>query len=377
MKKKITSFVTVAILSASISTNALASSYTVQKGDSLASIAKKKQTTVHSIKKLNNLKSDALFVNQTLIIDLSPPAKTTNTVAANTQLGHTYTVVKGDSLIKIANKHGITLGELKIWNTLENDTIYIDQKLVVAKAAATPKKEAAKEASTPQASKKDPVKDSVLTKPTTVAPSDKTGSAQEKQADQATAVPSANGEYIVINGDNLSKIAANYRLTVEQLMSLNRLDSDLIFVGQKLIVSGEVKPSMEEKHPAENNLVFDTANVLLNEAMKLAGTPYVFGGSNAEGFDCSGFIHHVYSKTGTEITRQSSQGYYDRSYYIDSPQPGDLVFFENTYIQGISHMGIYIGDDQFIHASDPNGVEIAKLSDAYYQKHFAAFKRFY
>ena len=115
---------------------------------------------------------------------------------------------------------------------------------------------------------------------------------------------------------------------------------------------------------------------LMNEAKKMIGVPYKWGGTTPSGFDCSGFIFYVYDKAGYDISRNSAQGYFDRSYYVDKPQVGDLVFFKNTYKQGISHVGIYVGNNQFINASS-SGVEITSLGNSYWSKYFDSYKRFY
>lgn len=346
MKKKVASLATVAILSSSISTSAFASNYTVQMGDNLSNIAKKNNMSISEIKSINNLKSDALFINQQLKLSAPNTAQTNVPAPSAKQNEGTYTIAKGDNLTKIANKHGITLAELKLWNNLTKDTIYAEQTLIV-KNGTTPKPPT-------------PGDNGTATKPGQKAPDPK--------------------EYVIKSGDSLSKIAVQFNLTVEQLKSMNGLKSDLIFPGQKLIISGEaeqVTPDGGEQQQPTPELPPTTDNVVINEAMKLIGTPYQFGGSTIEAFDCSGFIYYAFNKAGKTVNRLSAEGYYNRAYYVDSPQPGDLVFFENTYKPGISHMGIYIGDNKFIHASTTNGVEIMDLSNSYYQKHFDGFKRFY
>ena len=112
-----------------------------------------------------------------------------------------------------------------------------------------------------------------------------------------------------------------------------------------------------------------SVDTLINGAKKLIGVPYKWGGTTPSGFDCSGFIYYVYKQAGYDISRTSAQGYSDRSFYVDSPQVGDLVFFKNTYKQGISHVGIYVGNNQFINASS-SGVEITSLNNSYWSKHF-------
>ena len=84
----------------------------------------------------------------------------------------------------------------------------------------------------------------------------------------------------------------------------------------------------------------------------------------------------MFNQSGIKISRLSTDGYYDRSYYVDEPQPGDLVFFRNTYRQGISHMGIYLGNGDFIHAGE-DGVKIANVNNSYWKSKFDGYKKFY
>src|SRR5699024_2669224 len=116
---------------------------------------------------------------------------------------------------------------------------------------------------------------------------------------------------------------------------------------------------------------------LIGTAQSVIGTPYVWGGNQPGGFDCSGFIHWAHKESGNDIGRNSTDGYYNKSYMVDSPQVGDLVFFEGTYRQGISHMGIYVGGGQFIHASTSAGVTVSSVNGPYWGDHFHSYKRFY
>ncbi len=116
---------------------------------------------------------------------------------------------------------------------------------------------------------------------------------------------------------------------------------------------------------------------LISNAKSVMGTPYVWGGSSTSGFDCSGFIYWAHKQSGNDIGRTSTDGYYNTSYIVNNPQPGDLVFFEGTYRSGISHMGIYLGGGQFIHAGSSTGVAIASVHSGYWGDHFHSYKRFY
>lgn len=93
-----------------------------------------------------------------------------------------------------------------------------------------------------------------------------------------------------------------------------------------------------------------TGNSLVDYALQFQGVPYVFGGTSPSGFDCSGFIWYVYSHNGYGISRGNVKTYWSNATKISSPQPGDLVFLQNTYINGPSHMGIYIGGNKMVHA---------------------------
>ena len=147
--------------------------YVVKSGDTLWSIARNNNTTVDNIKTLNNLKNNTLTVGQRLIIK--------NTTGSTPNNGNYYTVVKGDSLYKIANKYNTTVDKLKTLNNLTSNTLSIGQKLLLPNNAT-------------------------------------------------------NDIYIVKKGDSLYKIANNYNTTVSKIKSANNLKSDTLSIGQKLVI---------------------------------------------------------------------------------------------------------------------------------------------
>jgi len=112
-------------------------------------------------------------------------------------------------------------------------------------------------------------------------------------------------------------------------------------------------------------------------AFSLRGTRYRFGGTSRSGFDCSGFVRYVLGTGGVDLPRTATDQYYNGK-PIDKAQlePGDLVFFKNTYKRGISHVGIYAGNGNFIHACNPSrGVVESSLSESYYVNHWAGARR--
>ncbi|MED3539077.1 SH3 domain-containing protein [Bacillus toyonensis] len=117
----------------------------------------------------------------------------------------------------------------------------------------------------------------------------------------------------------------------------------------------------------------DTSS-LLAYAKSMQGVPYVWGGTSANGVDCSGYIYHVFKKFGHNISRQSVAGYWSSLPKTSSPQPGDLIYFQNTYKSGPSHMGIYLGGGSFIQSGD-KGVAIASLSNSYWKSHFLGYTK--
>ncbi|MFB7156288.1 MULTISPECIES: C40 family peptidase [unclassified Lysinibacillus] len=177
--------------------------------------------------------------------------------------------------------------------------------------------------------------------------------------------------YTVKSGDSLWKIANQYGVSYQTLMKWNNLSSSTIRVGQKLNLNttstSTVKPKpITTPKPSAS---------LVQIAKQQLGVRYTFGGSKpSTGFDCSGYITYVFNNAGISTARKSAAGFYSTAKKVSSPQVGDLVFFANTYKAGISHVGIYIGSNQMISASD-GGVSVANINSTYWKKHFAGYGR--
>jgi cell wall-associated NlpC family hydrolase len=116
------------------------------------------------------------------------------------------------------------------------------------------------------------------------------------------------------------------------------------------------------------------AKNLTRDALRFLGTPYVFGGTSPSGFDCSGFVQHVFAMLGVSLPRTADAQYYAGSRIKGGMKTGDLVFFQ-TYEPGPSHVGIYLGNGRFVHASS-HGVMVSSLSDTYWSSRYLGAKRF-
>ncbi len=118
------------------------------------------------------------------------------------------------------------------------------------------------------------------------------------------------------------------------------------------------------------------ATSLTRSAMRFIGTPYVFGGTRPNGFDCSGYVQHVYAMLGIHLPR-TADAQFDAGRHIATPmKPGDLVFF-HTYAPGVSHVGIYLGNSKFIHSSSSHGVAISSLHSSYWAPRYVGAKRIF
>jgi cell wall-associated NlpC family hydrolase len=118
-------------------------------------------------------------------------------------------------------------------------------------------------------------------------------------------------------------------------------------------------------------------SAIVENAMAHLGQAYIWGGVGPNGFDCSGFVYYIHMVSGHSISRglwgQMEGG---PSIAIDDLEPGDTLFWANTYQAGLSHVGIYIGGGQFIHASDPStGVTISSMNSSYWSSRYIGASR--
>jgi cell wall-associated NlpC family hydrolase len=131
----------------------------------------------------------------------------------------------------------------------------------------------------------------------------------------------------------------------------------------------EVKPEPKPEAPKVNPL----RQQIVDYAAKFLGVPYVYGGSTPKGFDCSGLVKYVYNNFDISLARTSAKQYSTSVTKITKSELkiGDLVFFSGDTPGRVGHVGIYVGNDQFIHAPRPGkDVCYEKLSNSYYVEHY-------
>ncbi len=137
-----------------------------------------------------------------------------------------------------------------------------------------------------------------------------------------------------------------------------------------------------ESNNAKSELSADQLNTrekVLMEIIKYLNTPYRYGGDSKNGIDCSAFTKEVYSKAlSIDLERSAREQYHEGETVPsrDNLQFGDLVFFNTRRWVRPGHVGIYIGDDLFAHASSRNGVTVSSLDEAYYSKRYMGARRF-
>ncbi|WP_242966728.1 C40 family peptidase [Desulfosporosinus sp. FKA] len=113
---------------------------------------------------------------------------------------------------------------------------------------------------------------------------------------------------------------------------------------------------------------------LISHALSLQGIPYLWGGTSIKGFDCSGFVQHVFRASGISLPRTAAEQYkLGSTVSRNNLRPGDLVFFQ-TYAPGATDVRIYIGGGQTVGASS-DGVGIHNLSESYWSKHYLGARR--
>jgi cell wall-associated NlpC family hydrolase len=326
--------------------------YLVEPGDTLSAISRLFEVGVDQIIEANHLASAAISPGDRLRIpDPAPNAVTAaetsqhREVAADRVLQAVcheekvyHSVVRGDTLFSIAGRYGTDVDRLVQLNGLrKKDRLAIGQRILVRKSGPR--------------------------------------------------------SHTVARGETLSRIARLYRIDVDEISRLNRLEQHTIVPGQHLLiepcdpiaVAGSAPPPLGGRDSSGLAGALGTAGAgsaagiakrVTAVARTMLNVPYRFGGSTLRGIDCSAYVQRVFGLLDVRIPRTAREQYsvgapVDR----DELQVGDLVFFR-TYASYASHVGIYLGDDRFIHASSMvRRVAIDSIALPYYRKRFIGARR--
>lgn len=205
----------------------------------------------------------------------------------------------------------------------------------------------------------------------------------------------ASADYVSINIKSAGVVTANV-LNIRTLPSSDSAIAGALFAGEAISICGssgewyEIFYNNEIRYVHSNYVELRDASSLpsrdgngftrtgsrvVEYSKNYLGTPYVYGGETPSGFDCSGFTSYVYKQFGVSLPRSSaSQASIGTPVSRANLLPGDLVFFD-TY-GGISHVGIYVGGDNFIHATVPGDVvRISSLNASYYSSRYVTARR--
>ena len=369
--------------------------YVVKQGDNLSSLAKKFRVSLLSIKKVNGLNSDRLNVGDTILIpeNIKTSVKqntgnsgafdysahlvasvtegeqkesTENQITASSQ----YVVVQGDTLSKIGKKFGVSSKDITKQNNLKNTNLRIGQRLTI-----------------PYKSNKIPLTAGYLS--------------QEKEPISLNV--NETTRYVVKRGDNLILISRRFNVSLGDLRNINHIERNTVRAGQaisiptqskvkaiKLSVEGinisrdqnknDIKTPKIKTDDYQENGDGDggiSRDNIIKIAKRFLGVPYKFGGTSLiRGLDCSSFVGKVFSFLNVDLPRTARELFgIGRGVDRNQLAAGDLVFFR-TYARYPSHVGIYVGDSEFIHASSKaRMVTIDNINRPYFTKRYIGARR--
>jgi peptidoglycan endopeptidase LytE len=283
--------------------------YKVQRGDTLASIAVQVDVEPSALQKANRLKGSKLAINQTLVIPARKNQPLAKTAEASPARAESYTVRKGDTLAGIARKTGVSLAELRKCNRLRGSALKIGQRLALR-------------------DKKDP-----------------------PFQDPAAVDPGRRVQNALITEPDAEEEGDGGIISREAWQEIERQRQD-----SAALLGNWTTP--------------EEPQLLAKVAMGFLGAPYRWGGSSVTGIDCSAFVKKIYQIFNVDLPRTSfEQSRVGMRVSRSELTVGDLLFFKTK--REVGHVGIYVGNNEFVHASSrKRGVRIDNLDTPYYDKRF-------
>jgi cell wall-associated NlpC family hydrolase len=278
-----------------------------------------------------------------------------------------HIVKKGESLSAIARKYGVAISAIQGANDLEDTRLQIGQSLIIPKSSP--------EGSNPSSPRKGAL----------------------PNASRGEDIPET---HVVKSGDTLSAIAKRYCLAVQELQELNELKGTRLQIGQVLqlkpedeVFQGTEIQSGEGSYEAALALNAGSAipisqgadvieegdlNPLVTVAESFLGMKYRRGGTNVKtGLDCSAYVQKVFRMVGMDLPRTAREQFgVGLEVARDALRLGDLVFFKRSQAKRPAHVGIYIGNDQFIHSSTTKRkIRVDSLNTRYFSTRFIGGRR--
>jgi LysM repeat protein len=283
--------------------------YTVQPGDTVYGIATKTGVTPKALKAANQIKDNRLQIKQVLTIPGPKGKDASRAKVSSASKNDFYTVKKKDTLSGIARKTGVSVAQLQELNDLEGKRLKTGQKLSLKKSP-------------------------------------------EKEPDPSLMLPSEQ--------PNLA-----YALDMDED---EEEEVDLLTPEEMLAAIEKRKKESAGLLGKWNNP--DEPKLLVRVAMGFLGAPYRLGGSTVTGIDCSGFVKNIYKFFNIELPRTAfEQSHVGMRVSRSDLSEGDLIFFRTR--KQVGHVGIYIGNNQFVHAaSRKRGVRVDNLDQPYFDRRF-------
>jgi len=280
-----------------------------------------------------------------------------------------YTVKPGDTLNKISKSFGVGVKALREANALVGDSIRPGQVLIIPSLGEMKGEESAKKPPSPHPKKL-----------------------------SAEALKRTSGEmdsYVVQKGDSLYSISKKVGIPIKEIKKMNGLRTSALKIGQILLLSEdegmleeEAKEARDGEEIAEASQTegekgepvastplgkwsnLEERGLLVRVAKTFLGAPYKLGGSTLKGIDCSAFVKKIYEIFNIQLPRTTREQFkVGKKVEKDQLEEGDLVFFKRRGNR--AHVGIYVGDNQFVHASSySREVKIDHLNTPYYSQRF-------